>query len=154
MSPNDLVKWDPFNEMQSFHDDMNRVFSDFFGPPWRMPGRRGLTDSLWAPLMDIEETKEELVVKAEIPGMTKDDIKIQITADVLSISGERKHEEENKDKTYHRIERTYGKFQRIIRLPTEVQSGKTKASYENGVLTIRIPKSEEVKPREISIEIK
>jgi len=103
--------------------------------------------------MDIEETKDELVVKAEIPGMTKEDIKIQITADVLSISGERHHDEDTKDKTYHRIERTYGKFQRIIRLPTEVQSGKTKAAYENGVLTIRIPKSEEVKPREIAIEV-
>lgn len=151
MTPNELIKWDPFNEMQTFHDDMNRVFTDFFG---RVPARRSLAEGLWAPLMDIEETKEELVVKAEIPGMAKDDIKIQITADVLSISGERKHEEESKDKTYHRIERTYGKFQRIIRLPTEVQSGKTKASYENGVLTIRIPKSEELKPREIAIEVK
>lgn len=151
MTPNDLVKWDPFNEMQSFHDDMNRVFTDFFG---RVPGRRALAEGLWAPLMDIEETKDELVVKAEIPGMTKEDIKIQIANDVLSISGERKHEEESKDKTYHRIERVYGKFQRIIRLPTEVQSSKTKAAYENGVLTIHIPKSEEVKPREIAIEVK
>ncbi len=151
MTPNEMVKWDPFNEMQSFQDDMNRVFTDFFG---RSPGRRTLTEGLWAPLMDIEETKDELVIKAEVPGMAKDDIKIQINNDILSISGERKHEEETKDKTYHRIERSYGKFQRIIRLPTEVQSGKTKASYENGVLTIRIPKSEEVKPREIAIDVK
>lgn len=151
MTPNELIRWDPLNEVQSFQDDMNRVFSDFFG---RAPLRRTLSEGLWAPLMDIEETKDELVVKAEIPGMTKDDIKIQITHDVLSISGERKREEETKDKTYHRIERTYGKFQRIIRLPTEVQSGKTKATYENGVLTIHIPKSEEVKPKEISIEVK
>jgi len=151
MTPNELVKWDPVNDMQAFQDDMNRVFSEFFG---RAPGRRTLTEGLWAPLMDIEETKDELVIKAEVPGMAKDDIKIQINHDVLSISGERKHEEETKDKTYHRIERTYGKFQRIIRMPTEVQSAKTKASYENGVLTIRIPKSEEVKPREIAIEVK
>jgi len=145
------MKWDPFNEMQSFQDDMNRLFSDFFG---RTPVRKGFAEGLWAPLMDIEETKDDLVVTAEIPGMTKDDIKIQITADILAISGERKHEEEVKDKTYHRIERSYGKFQRVIRLPTEVQGGKTKATYENGVLTIRIPKSEETKPKEIAIEVK
>ncbi|HTY08025.1 MAG TPA: Hsp20/alpha crystallin family protein [Candidatus Edwardsbacteria bacterium] len=151
MTPNELVKFDPFNELQAFQDDMNHLFSDFFG---RVPAKRSLTEGLWAPLMDIEETKDELVIKAEVPGMTKDDIKIQINNDILSISGERKHEEETRDKTYHRIERTYGKFQRIIRMPTEVQSDKTKAAYENGVLTIRIPKSEKVKPREISIEVK
>jgi HSP20 family protein len=86
--------------------------------------------------------------------MTKDDVKIQITGDMLTISGERKREEESKDKTYHRIERSYGQFQRMITLPSEVQSAKAKASYENGVLTIRLPKSEEVKPKEISIEVK
>ena len=151
MTPNELVKWDTLNEMLSFQDDINQVVSDFFG---RAPARRTLTDGLWAPLMDIEETKDELVIKAEVPGMAKDDIKIQINSDVLSISGERKHEQETRDKTYHRIERTYGKFQRIIRMPTEVQPDKTKASYENGVLTICLPKTEKVKPREIEIEVK
>jgi HSP20 family protein len=151
MSRNELVKFDPFNEIVSFQDDMNRLFSDFFG---RYPARRAISDSLWAPSMDIEETKDDLVIHAEIPGMTKDDIKIQITGDALMISGERKHEDEATGKTYHRIERFYGQFQRVIRLPTEVQPDKTKATYENGVLTIRIPKSEEVKPKEISIEVK
>jgi HSP20 family protein len=105
-------------------------------------------------MMDIEETKNDIIVKAEIPGMKKDDIKIQISGDMLTISGERKHEEETKDKTYHRIERMYGQFQRVLRLPTEVQSGKTKAAYENGLLTITVPKAEEVKPKEIAIEVK
>lgn len=147
----DLIKYYPFTELSSFQDDMNRLFSDFLG---RAPDRRNLSDGLWAPMMDIEETKTDIIVKAEIPGMKKEDIKIQISGDMLTISGERKHEEETKDKTYHRIERMYGQFQRVLRLPTEVQSGKTKAAYENGLLTITVPKAEEVKPKEIAIEIK
>lgn len=138
-------------DVLSLQDEMNRLFLDFFG---RTPGRRLVGDSLWAPVMDIEETKDDIIVKAEIPGMTKEDVKIQITGDLLTISGERKREEETKDKTYHRIERSYGQFQRMITLPSEVQSAKAKASYENGVLTIKLPKSEEVKPKEISIEVK
>lgn len=147
----ELTKWEPIPEIVSLQDEMNRLFLDFFG---RTPGRRMMSDGLWAPIMDIEETKDDIIVKAEIPGMTKDDVKIQITGDMLTISGERKREEENKDKTYHRIERSYGQFQRMITLPSDVQSAKAKASYENGVLTIRLPKSEEVKPKEISIEVK
>ncbi len=147
----ELTKWEPIPEIVSLQDEMNRLFLDFFG---RTPGRRMMSDGLWAPIMDIEETKDDIIVKAEIPGMTKDDVKIQITGDMLTISGERKREEESKDKTYHRIERSYGQFQRMITLPSEVQSAKAKASYENGVLTIRLPKSEEVKPKEISIEVK
>ena len=147
----ELTKWEPIPEIVSLQDEMNRLFLDFFG---RTPGRRMMSDGLWAPIMDIEETKDDIIVKAEIPGMTKDDVKIQVTGDMLTISGERKREEESKDKTYHRIERSYGQFQRMITLPSEVQSAKAKASYENGVLTIRLPKSEEVKPKEISIEVK
>ncbi|HAD82985.1 MAG: hypothetical protein A2509_10295 [Candidatus Edwardsbacteria bacterium RIFOXYD12_FULL_50_11] len=147
----DLNKWEPVSDIVSLQDEMNRLFLDFFG---RTPGRRLVGDSLWAPVMDIEETQDDIIVKAEIPGMTKEDVKIQVTGDIITISGERKREEENRDKTYHRIERSYGQFQRMITLPGEVQSAKAKASYENGVLTIKLPKSEEVKPKEISIDIK
>ncbi len=147
----DLTKWEPVSDLVSLQDEMNRLFLDFFG---RTPGRRLVGDSLWAPVMDIEETKDDIIVKAEIPGMTKEDVKIQVTGDIITISGERKREEETKDKTYHRIERSYGQFQRMITLPSEVQSAKAKASYENGVLTIKLPKSEEIKPKEISIEVK
>ena len=147
----DLIKYYPFTEMSSFQHDMNRLFSDFLG---RAPDRRNISEGLWAPMMDIEETKTDIVVKAEIPGMKKEDIKIQITGDALTISGERRHEEETQEKTYHRIERMYGQFQRVLRLPTEVQSGKTKAAYENGLLTIIIPKAEEEKPKETVIEVK
>jgi HSP20 family protein len=146
-----LNKWEPVSDIVSLQDEMNRLFLDFFG---RTPGRRLVGDSLWAPVMDIEETKDDIIIKAEIPGMTKEDVKIQVSGDIITISGERKREEENRDKTYHRIERSYGQFQRMITLPGEVQSAKAKASYENGVLTIKLPKSEEVKPKEISIDIK
>jgi len=147
----DLTKWEPMPDIVSLQDEMKRLFLDFFG---RTPGRRLASDSLWAPVMDIEETKDDIIVKAEIPGMTKEEVKIQVTGDLLTISGERKREDETRDKTYHRIERSYGQFQRMITLPSEVQSAKAKASYDNGVLTIKLPKSEEVKPKEISIDVK
>lgn len=147
----EITKWESMPDILSLQDEMNRLFLDFFG---QSPGRRLMSGSLWAPVMDIEETKDDIIVKAEIPGMTKEDVKIQITGDLLTISGERKREEESRDKTYHRIERSYGQFQRMITLPGEVQSARAKASYENGVLTIKLPKSEEVKPKEISIEVK
>jgi HSP20 family protein len=147
----EITNWEPVPDILSLQDEMNRLFMDFFG---QAPGRRLLSGNLWAPIMDIEETTDEIVVKAEIPGMTKEDVKIQITGDILTISGERKREDESKDKTYHRIERSYGQFQRVITLPSEVEPSRAKASYEHGVLTIKLPKSEEVKPKEITIEVK
>jgi HSP20 family protein len=86
--------------------------------------------------------------------MKKEEIKLQVTGDTLAITGERRSESETKDKTYHRIERSYGKFKRIIGLPSEVQGTKAKASYENGVLVIHLPKTDEAKPKEISIDVK
>lgn len=147
----EIQKWEPFRELSGFQDEMNQLFEDFFG---RMPTRKMFSEGFWAPLMDIEETKDDILVKAELPGMKKEEVKIQINNDVLSITGERKREEETREKTYHRIERAYGKFQRMIRLPTEVDASKVKATFENGVLTIRLPKSEQAKPKEIAIEVK
>ena len=146
----EVTRWDPFQDMVSLQEDMNKLFSDF----WGRGTRRGIADEFWAPLVDIEETQDELVVKAEIPGMKKEEIKLQVTGDTLAITGERRSESETKDKTYHRIERSYGKFQRIIGLPSEVQGTKAKASYENGVLVIHLPKTDEAKPKEISIDVK
>jgi HSP20 family protein len=146
----EIQKWEPFHELSGFQDEMNQLFEDFFG---RVPARRMFSEGFWAPLMDIEETKDEILVKAELPGMRKEEVKIQINNDVLAITGERKREDETREKTYHRIERAYGKFQRMIRLPTEVDATKVKATYENGVLTIRLPKSEQAKPKEIAIEV-
>ncbi len=146
----DIIRWDPFKEIATLRDEVERVFDTFFG-------RRGLLaerDLAFVPAIDVEETDNEFIVKAELPGMEKKDIKISLTEDTLTISGERKREKEEKNKTYHRIEMAYGKFSRTIEFPCEVDPQKAKAVYKNGVLTVRIPKSEKSKPREIEIEVK
>lgn len=143
-----LSKWEPFRDLVSLRTDMDRLFNTFFGGP--AEEREGL----WSPVLDIEENNGNLMVRAEIPGMTKDDIKVTVRDNMLSITGERKQEEETKDKTFHRIERCYGKFSRIITLPTEVESDKIKATYKDGVLNITLPKSESAKPKQIDVEVR
>lgn len=145
----DMAKWDPFREMTSLRDDMDRFFESFFG---RYPKER--IEGFWAPSLDIAEDKDGFSVKVELPGMKKEDIKISIAGDTLAISGERRHEFEEKGRTYHRIERAYGQFKRTVTLPTEVETSRTKASYEDGILTLSLPKSERAKAKEIAIEVK
>ncbi|MBN2536939.1 Hsp20/alpha crystallin family protein [candidate division WOR-3 bacterium] len=142
-----LVRWDPFREMASLREEMDRVFDSLYG---RYPRERA--EISWAPPLDIEETENEITVRAEIPGMKKEDIKISLTGDTLSISGERRHETEQRGKTYHRIERAYGRFMRTLVLPNDVQADKVKAAYSDGILELTMPKSEKAKAREISIE--
>ncbi|HEC79295.1 MAG TPA: Hsp20/alpha crystallin family protein [candidate division WOR-3 bacterium] len=143
-----LDKWEPFRDMLNLRADMDRFFKSFFsGFPEEKEG-------FWSPVIDIEEDNENYIVKAELPGMKKEDIKVTVRDNVLSISGERKQEKETKDKTFHRIERSYGKFSRTISLPSTVDSNKIKATYKDGVLNITLPKLEEEKPRQIDVEIK
>jgi HSP20 family protein len=99
----------------------------------------------------VEETKDEVVVTVELPGMAKDGIMVQAHGDTLTITGERRREAETKDKTVHLVERGYGRFQRVLGLPAEVDGARAKATYEQGVLTIRLPKSEQAKPKEITV---
>lgn len=143
-----LDKWEPFRDMLNLRADMDRLFKTFFSG---FPEDR---EGLWTPIVDIEEDKDTITVKAEVPGMNKDEIKVTVRDNVLSISGERKQEKETKEKTYHRIERTYGKFNRRITLPTSVGADKIKATYKDGVLSITLPKPESVKPKQIDVEIK
>jgi HSP20 family protein len=143
-----LSKWEPFRDLVSLRTDMDRLFNAFFG------GLSEEREGFWSPVLDIEENNGNLMVKAEIPGMTKDDIKVTVRDNMLSITGERKQEEETKDKTFHRIERCYGKFSRVITLPTELQSDKIKATYKDGILNITLPKSESAKPKQIDVEVK
>jgi HSP20 family protein len=105
------------------------------------------------PLVDIEETKDEFMIYAELPGVSKDDVKINLADDTLTLSGEIKEPEKKDDRTFHRIERSYGKFQRSFYLPVQIQGNKVKASFKDGILTITLPKKEEVKPKEISISV-
>lgn len=142
-----LVTWDPFREISSLRDEMERLFDNASG---RYPRER--VEAVWGPPVDVEETDEAITVRAELPGMNKDDIKISVMGDILTITGERKHEVEQKGRTFHRVERLYGKFQRALTLPVEVESDKAKATYRNGVLELVMPKSARTKTREISIK--
>jgi HSP20 family protein len=143
-----LNKWEPFRDMLNLRADMDRLFSSFFGG---FPEDR---EGQWAPLIDIEEDNENITVKAELPGMNKNEIKVTVRDNMLFISGDRKQEKEIKDKTFHRIERSYGQFSRAITLPATVEADKIKASYKDGVLSITLPKPEVMKPKQIDVEIK
>lgn len=145
----DLTPWGPFRELTTLRDEMDKLWNRFFGE-W--PSTE-LFRGEWAPSLDVSETKDNIVVKAEIPGMDAKDIDISLTNDVLTIRGEKKREKEEKDENYHRVERSYGTFTRSIRLPVDVESNKIKAMHKNGVLTITLPKSEKAKSKEIKIKV-
>jgi HSP20 family protein len=130
---------------------MNRLFDNFF-TGWPEP-RRGLLEGEWAPSVDVAETDTEITVTAELPGVKQEEVDVTITDDILTLKGEKKEEKEVKEKNYHRIERTYGSFQRSINLPTGVQADKAKAAYKDGILTITVPKVEEAKPKQIKIDV-
>jgi HSP20 family protein len=140
--------WDPFSDLWDLRSEMNRIFDTFFGRPIERTFARG-----WHPAVDIYEEKDHYIVKAELPGVKQDDIKILLTDSTLTLRGERKSEHEEKHEGYHRLERAYGEFQRSFQLPTEVDADKIKATYKDGILEIEIPKSEKAKPREISIKV-
>lgn len=146
-----ITRWEPFKDMFSLRDEIDRLFNNFFQ---RVPEERAEPQGIWYPSLDIEESKDNIKVIAELPGMKKEDIKLTVTEGELVIQGERKFEKEEKDKTYHRIERSYGKFKRTITLPTKIETDKAQATYEQGILIITIPKSEKAKPKEIGITIK
>ena len=146
--PKEMSKWDPFREFSLLRTEMDRLFDSMLG---RYPRER--IEGLWTPLLDLEETKDSVIARVELPGMKKEDIKISVVNNVLTISGERRHQTEEKGKTYYRIERSYGKFQRAIELPSEVIADKAKASYKDGILELVMPKSEKAKEKEIAIEV-
>jgi len=145
-----LIRWSPFRDLVSIQDEMNRLFNDYFSKPLS-EGKEGTI--LWNPTVDISETKDDVVVSAEFPGMKKEDIKISLQDNVLTLMGEKKQDKEEKNKNYHRIERSYGVFQRSFVLPATVQSDKVNANYKDGVLSITLPKAEEAKPKEIEISV-
>jgi HSP20 family protein len=145
-----ITRWRPFRDMVSIQDEMNKLFDDFFGRPLV---RTEWTEGVWTPSVDVSEDKDNVIIKAEMPGMKKDDVKISVQDGVITLRGEKKQETEEKDKNYHRIERSYGSFCRSFQLPTTVKTDKIKASYKEGVLSVTLPKTEEVKPKEIPIII-
>jgi HSP20 family protein len=145
------MRWRPGRELTTIRDEMNRLFDDFFsGFPER---GREMFESERAPRVDIAETDENVVVTAELPGVNQDNVNITVVNDVLTLKGKKKEEKEIKKENYHRIERSYGSFQRSVSLPTGVQADKAKATYKDGILTITIPKAEETKPKSIKINV-
>jgi HSP20 family protein len=149
-----LIPWRPFGEMPRWEREMDRMFGDFFKgrlpslweEPWRGLGIR-------EPAVDLYEEDDELVVKAELPGMTKNDIDVNVTGKVLTLRGEKKKEEEKKEKDYYQSELVYGAFVRHLNLPTEINPEKAQATFKNGVLEIRLPKSEEAKKKQIRVNV-
>jgi HSP20 family protein len=140
---------DPFREFGEVQHEMNRLFDNFLG----RGSQSGGMERVWAPAVDMYETKDELVVAAELPGLNEKDIHLSITGDMLTLRGERHWNQETKQDTYYRSERWYGKFERTLPLPVPVQADKVKASYREGVLTVKLPKVEEIKPKEIKIDV-
>lgn len=148
-----IMRWRPGRELATIRDEMNRLFDEFFSGFPFPERRRGLMEGEWAPTVDVAETDENIIVTAELPGVKQNDVEISVVNDVLTLKGEKKEEKEIKKENYHRIERSYGSFQRSITLPTGVQADKAKATYKDGVLTITIPKVEEAKPKSIKINV-
>ena len=152
----ELTTWKPFRELEPFRDfdrmkmEMDRLWSSFSEGGLR---RRTDEDGGWLPSLDIAETKNDLVVKAELPGMDPKDIDISLSDGSLTIKGEKKQKREEKEENYHFIERSYGSFCRSVRLPKEVKHDKVSASFKNGVLKIVLPKSEEAKKKEIKVKV-
>jgi len=148
-----LVTWDPFRELEDMSNRLNRVFTRGGLARTGAAEKDAMTVFDWAPSVDIVETPEGFQIKAELPEVKKDDVKISVDGGVLRIEGERKQEKEEKGKKYHRIERSYGSFLRTFTLPDNVDEGKVQAEFKDGILNVRLPKSEKAKPRAIEVKV-
>jgi HSP20 family protein len=144
-----IVRWEPLRELSSLQSEMNRLFNTVFDQP--QGGNGGTTMRRWMPPMDLLETGDHFVLRADLPGMTEDDINIELEDSTLTVSGERKAEHESKDEGYYRVERAFGSFSRSLTLPKGVDPESVSAHFDKGVLEVRIPKPEERKPRKINI---
>lgn len=146
-----LVRWDPFRELEDVSDRLNRMFARPSAP--RNAGKETMVVADWTPSVDISETEGEYQIKAEIPDVRKEDVKVTLEDGVLTIQGERKYEKEEKGKKYHRIERSYGSFVRTFSLPDVIDEEKVKAEFKDGVLNLHLPKSEKAKPKAIEVKV-
>ena len=152
-----LVRWNPARELATWPSDlfgiqreMNRMFDGFF----RGTGDEDYTLSSWTPAVDIAEHDDEYLVKVELPGVNKDEVKLTLENNILTIRGEKKQEKETKKENYHRVERSYGSFQRSFTLPAAVKADKIDASYKDGILTVSLPKAEEAISKQIEVKVK
>ena len=141
-----LTRWEPMREMMTLREAMDRLFDDAFTRPLTING------GIISPAIDMYQTDNEVVVKAHLPGLKAEDVDITVTGDMLTLRGEYKQESEKKNTRYHLREQRYGSFERTLRLPTDVKADRAQADFDNGVLTITMPISEEVKPKSIMIK--
>ncbi|HEX9024235.1 MAG TPA: Hsp20/alpha crystallin family protein [Geobacteraceae bacterium] len=145
-----IVKYNPFRDLRAMQEQMNRLLD----MAWNREGGEELREGIWQPPVDIYEDENTVVIKAEVPGVDQKEIDIRIEDNTLTIRGERKHSQEVKKENYHRVERFYGTFQRSFSLPHTINQEQVKATCEQGVLTITLPKREEKKPKQINVEVK
>jgi HSP20 family protein len=146
-----LIRWQPVREMVTLRDAMDRLFDEAFTRPWGLTdgGRYGL-----GPSVDMFETENDVVIKAALPGMTAEEVEINVTGEMLTLKGETQEKSDAKDKAYHIRENRWGSFERSVALPTTVVSDKARAEFEDGILTVTLPKAEEVKPKTITVKAK
>ncbi|HWK29518.1 MAG TPA: Hsp20/alpha crystallin family protein [Solirubrobacter sp.] len=145
-----IVRWEPLRELTTLQNEMNRLFGTVFDAPAQGSGG---TLRRWMPAMDLVETDDHFVLRADLPGMSEADVNIEVEDRVLTVSGERKAEHAETKEGYHRVERAFGSFSRSLTLPEGVDAGQVTASFDRGVLEVQIPKPEERKPRKISIGV-
>jgi HSP20 family protein len=146
-----LVRWEPVRELNSLQSEMNRLFNTFFDTP--TTGGNGDGARRWIPSMDVVETESHYVLRADLPGLGEEDVSIELDDNVLTVSGERKAEHEEKKEGYHRVERSFGTFRRSLTLPDGVDAEAIAATFDKGVLEVKIPKPEERKPRRVAIKV-
>jgi HSP20 family protein len=145
-----LIRWEPARELQSIQQEMNRLFGTFFDSP---AGGDGGRLGRWIPAMDLVEEGDHYVLRADLPGLNEDDVKIELEDNVLTIAGERKAEHEERKEGFYRIERSSGMFSRSLTLPEGVNADAVRAAFDKGVLEVRIPKPEQRKPRKVAIQV-
>ncbi len=146
-----LVKWDPFRNVAALQDRINRIFDESFSRNADVDD--DISMSAWKPLVDIYETDEAIILKAELPGIKKEDVSVEIKDNVLTLKGERVEDKEVKNESYFRKERCFGTFSRAFNLQHRVQPDKIKARFKDGILKVEIPKPEEEKPKQITVNI-
>ena len=143
-----LIRWEPARELQSLQQEVNRLFGTFFEPQVSAS-----ENARWIPAMDLVEDNGEYVLRADLPGVSEDDVKIELEDNVLTVAGERRSEREERREGYHRVERASGRFSRALTLPEGVDPQRIRASFDKGVLEVRIPKPEERKPHRVAISV-
>ena len=146
-----IIRWEPFRDLVSTHDHFNQLFNETFARAFG--DQQETSPRTWVPPVDICETEDSLVLKAELPGIKPEAVEIRVEDSTLHLKGERKFEKEIKEENLHRVERSYGTFSRTFTLPSSIDSDKVKAEYQNGILTLTMPKREEAKPRTIKIDV-